>query len=381
MRFREFDIDLHEGGKSSGKRYNSEIGMMLGLLGLDLNEFDPKNPETLLQGQPIENIDTVIKDIKRLLAPNWDQSLIETWYNNALNWNPIITNHLTSLGKKPWTALQWAGGRNISSVGPADVGFLGTDVLGISIKAEGGITLGNLTPRILGLITDRGRDVFHQYAQSEYEQMKQDIFNEVMNQADQQMGTPLSPLNRPEYSITANQDPNTRTVTYTCTGKSNFKGTRPQILQAAYNKNATWQRVFGNWFQENWSTHKQLAQPMFQKLGKAFELTIKTTLERDNSLKNILRLDRQPYFYASSTGLYYVPDETIADTLRLQSVRYAAPDGTSQLFKIGIGQANSTELAELDVYVRYANGMFATNPTVRVQNLNNPEFLGWTKLA
>jgi hypothetical protein len=40
------------------------------------------------------------------------------------------------------------------------------------------------------------------------------------------------------------------------------------------------------------------------------------------------------------------------------------------------GENNATVL----VYVRYANGMFDANPTVRIQDLKNPGALAWTKL-
>jgi len=46
----------------------------------------------------------------------------------------------------------------------------------------------------------------------------------------------------------------------------------------------------------------------------------------------------------------------------------------------GIGNAGSNNAAEIDVYMRYANGMFACNPTVRVQSLQYPEFISWELL-
>ena len=38
------------------------------------------------------------------------------------------------------------------------------------------------------------------------------------------------------------------------------------------------------------------------------------------------------------------------------------------------------ESFELPVYEGGANGMFETNPTVRVQSLKNPQHLGWDEL-
>jgi hypothetical protein len=55
-------------------------------------------------------------------------------------------------------------------------------------------------------------------------------------------------------------------------------------------------------------------------------------------------------------------------------------EGTSQKFQAEVGRPDSVENAKILIYIRYANGMFETNPTVRVQDLKDPQFLGWEKL-
>ena len=148
-------------------------------------------------------------------------------------------------------------------------------------------------------------------------------------------------------------------------------------------KNAPWQRAFGDWFQKNWSSHKQLATPLYTKIAKIFEQVIENHLAGSGKVAGMLRLADRPYFYASSKGLYYVPSAQEASDLAIKGIRYAEPDGTSQLFKVLIGPADSdsNQAAEIDVYLRYANGLWETNPTCRVQNVRNVQWLSWEKLA
>jgi hypothetical protein len=125
---------------------------------------------------------------------------------------------------------------------------------------------------------------------------------------------------------------------------------------------------------------KDYATPLYSKLAKVFELTIENHLKQSGNLAGMMRFAKQPYFYASSNALYYVPSIDEVNDLEVRGLKYAAPDGTAQLFAALIGRPGSTENAELDIYIRYANGMFETNPTVRIQNLKNPQFISWEKL-
>jgi hypothetical protein len=86
------------------------------------------------------------------------------------------------------------------------------------------------------------------------------------------------------------------------------------------------------------------------------------------------------YFYATPKSIYYVPGVSTIDGLAVRDVVYTAPKGTAQYFKTTVGYAGGTEPTEILIYVRYANGIFARNPTVRVQKLINPEGISWTKL-
>lgn len=373
MRFFEFNQSITEGGKSTGARYNSEIAILCALTGADITDFDPKNPENFIPAESLGNPEATYRDIKKLLAPSYDPVLFQKWYNKALgykdNINSKLSDYESSLGQ-----VSWAGGKNQAD-NAADVIFVGSPVAGISVKAEGGITLANLTPKALGLTPDKGNDIFYQYAQQEFIDMKTKIFNDVLAEAKNQPGVVLAPITD-KYTIVYDADKDK----YTCTGKKNITADAQTILNAVA-KNAPWQRVFGDWFQSNWQSKKAYATPLFSKIARSFEGTIEQHLQTSGQLANMLRFADDPYFYMSTTGLYFVPGLDNVKDLKLMGLKYGAPDGTSQLFVAQIGRPDSEQYAELDIYVRYANGMFETNPTVRVQTLRNPQYISWEKLA
>lgn len=387
MRFREFNKTeiLDEGGKSGAVRYNSEVGMLAGFCGVDPNTFDPKNPADPntgfapnLLGRP----DQVYKDIKNLVAPNFDVNIFAKWADIGKSFQQAMSVKLNHLGTTV-ASYGWAGGANIAS-GVADIAFEGSAVAGVSIKAEGGITLANLTPKVLGLTPERGSDIFYHYAQAEYVEMKSKIFNDVLELAKQQPGQALDPMKQGKYTITYDQN----TDQFTCTGKKTITATADKILGAVA-KNAKWQRVFGDWFQANWASKKAYAQPLYEKLASVFEKTIESSLVEEGKLSTILRFGKVPYFYATPTNLYFVPSIDTMGDLQVMGLKYGritqdgvqAADGTSQLFVAQIGVQGSKEFAELDIYIRYANGMFESNPTVRIQNLRNPQFISWEQLV
>jgi hypothetical protein len=374
MRFQEFKPQqiLDEGGASGTVRYNSEIGILLALAGVGLGNMNWQDPATSIPAKMLANPDRVYADIKKLVVPNYEETTLRQWYRIAQQHKPAIDAKLQELGTT-MGQLGWAGGANKAN-NAADIAFVGSTVAGISVKAEGGITLANLTPKALGLTPERGSDIFYHYAQEEFKTMKTQIFNDVLAQAKSQPGTPLTPIKEP-YSIT--YDPNTDK--YTCAGKKTFVGDANAIL-AASQKNSSWQRPFGDWFQINWASKKSYATPLYNKIAKAFEVTIEQHLQGSDAIANVLRFSDVPYFYMSATGLYYVPSKEEVKDLELKGIRYAEPDGSSQLFIAQIGMKGSDKFAEIDIYVRYANGMFESNPTVRVQRLSNPQYLGWALL-
>ena len=378
MRYYEFTNEsiepITEGGKSDGVRYNSEVGMLAGFMGVDVSAFDPKNPERTMDPDMLHLPERVYKDIKNLLAPNYNPAMFAKWALIGIRYQAAMIDPINATGTTV-TSYGWAGGSNKSDAGAVDISFIGCAITGVSIKAEGGITLANITPAKVGLETPRGLDTFSTYATIEFNNMKQAIFADVLDEAEAQPDQEIAPKD-PAYSITYLP----LTKTFKCTGKKTVNWSREKIL-ASIDKKAEWQRVFGDWFQANWATKKGYAKPLFSKLAVDFEHIIEKHLRESGTLASLLRFAEEPYLYASSSGLYLIPAMDTVDDLTIKSLRYGAPDGTGQLFIAEIGRPDSDDVAELDIYMRYANGMFACNPTARLQNLKNPEYMAWEKLV
>jgi hypothetical protein len=463
MRFNEFQPSIKEGRADNKKtRYNSEVGLLVGFTGIDPSTFDPANPGDPNTGIPPQMLENggkkVYKDITSFLKPNYDAGMFAAWASRAPEYMQKIT---AKMGTTP-AAFGWAGGANQNADGAADIEFVGEVIQGVSIKAESGITLRNLTPKALGLAVERGNDVFFQYAANEYTTMKQGIFTKLLDLAKEKPGEKLSfhrqnpdkywimytpsageeapaPEAQPDEltAITKNAGIQTTPMAqgtavkpelpasvqnmnktigtkipmgaerekdtdalkediataqqegiWTCAGKTSFKGTRQQIMTASAT-NKKWQRVFGDWFQANYAAEKELATPLYGAIANMFKDTMVEHLSKDRNLDAVLAMGKRPYFYANAADIYYVPSIAEVSDLSIKNVYYGSiqaegnvveAEGTSQKFQAEVGRPDSVENAKILIYIRYANGMFESNPTVRVQDLKDPQFLGWEKL-
>lgn len=360
---------IDEGGASGGARYNSEIAMLWVLAG-NGQPWNPKQPSSCFDATKFRNAEKTLSDIDRFLIPNYKEKIFNNWVNLAKTY---IKEIVKKDGHLP-AQFGWAGGSNTSSDGVADIVFVGHPSAGISVKDTGGITLANLTPGAIGLDTAKGVDLFQYRANDEYMRMKFAIFSDVLADAKEK------PDQAQNYGGTRSIVYNTAADNYTCTGKKQTITATAEEILSNIEKNANWQRVFGDWFQLNWKTKKHYAIPLFQALAEGIEKTVEAALADNAKLLRVLQISDIPYFYATARGMYYVPDANHASDLRIKGIKYADPDGTGQLFKAVIGRADSEQNAEIGIYIRYANGTFETNPTVRAQSLKNPQFLGWEKL-
>ena len=357
---------------SSAVRYNSEVGTLFGLIGD--GEFDPENPEDTLPASILVNPKQTYDDIRKYLSPVYDPDMFNRWAHRGRG---IIDQIIAKQGEEP-TRIGWVGGENIAG-GVTDIQFESGLTSGISIKDEAGITLANLTPKSLGIETPHGLDTFSHAAKDQYDTMKHKIFTDVMLEAQAQPGVPVAAKD-PRFSVT--YDPKTKK--YRCIGKASGKiqdmtMTAEQILERI-EKNAPWQRPFGDWFQAHWQEKKAYAVPLFSTIARGYEAQIENTLSNSAGIASILRFGPKPYYYLTPKKFYYVPSEEEVANLVTKGVAYGNPDGTSQKFLVKVGPADSDNFAQILIYIRYANGMFASNPTVRVQELRDPQYIAWEQL-
>jgi len=375
MRLYEIEnAQLNEGGKSDAVRYNSEIGMLLSFCSADITKFDPKKPEKSIPPTMLANPQRTYDDIKKLLAPAYDPALLARWHEySQTTVKPIVVNKLIELGEVV-DQFDWAGGANINPETSADIEFVGSTIAGCSVKEKSGITLNNPSPKDLGL--EVGGDAFLRYARTEYLSWKEGVFTQVLQLAKKNPGTKIGGKDTNKYYVV--YDPKTKK--FTCNGKNQKVGTGQEIM-ADMEKNAYWQRAFGDWFVTNYATQKGLMAPLVEAIAEKFTAIMKAHLSQGGTAAKLVKFVKRPFFYVNPAHVYYVPSiDDVAD-LTLKDVVFAAPDGATMKFIALIGMKDSEENAQVEIHVRYANGIFETNPTARVQSLKNAQFLSWEQLS
>lgn len=375
MKIFEVLQSLTEGGASGGARYNSEVAMLLVLAGGDASNFDPSNPESNIPSDRLHNPENVYAGIKKFLIPNFDSKIFDRWIGLGQSYKTAIENKIGAIPTK----LSWVGGVNRGE-NAADIGFLDSDVAGVSIKDEGGITLSNLTPKYFEM--GKG-DVIANHAQPEFQHLKQTVFNAVLDEAQASPDQRLSWHKDKKYYIEYSSQ-GKKFIIY---GKGGGGGkqvelTRQEVM-AQIKTSAPWHRVFGDWAVANWSNPlvSQAAQPLIIKVSADFEHLIELALAQNEKLSKLLAFANNEYFYATAKNLFYVPTLQTLNELKLKRVYFAKPDGWTLKFFAEIGRRDSEENAQIEIHIRYANGMFASNPTVRGQDLRNPQYISWEKLV
>ena len=375
MRLYEFqDQQINEGGKSDAVRYNSEIGVLLSFCNANISKFDPNKPEKTIPSTMLADSQRTYADIKKLLGPAYMPDLLNRWYNYAQTTvKPIVVNKLVELGEVV-DQFKWSGGANINPETSADIEFVGSTISGCSIKEKSGITLNNPSPKDLGL--EVGGDAFLRYARPEYLSWKQGVFTQVLNLAKKNPGTKIGGKDTDKYYVV--YDPKTKK--FTCNGKNQKVGTSQDIM-ADMEKNAYWQRAFGDWFVTNYSTQKNLMAPLVESIAEKFTTIMKLHLSQSGTAAKLVKFVKRPFFYVNPAHVYYVPSIDEVSDLTLKDVKFAAPEGATMKFIAEIGMKDSEENAQVEIHVRYANGIFETNPTARVQSLKNAQFLSWEQLS
>lgn len=442
MRFNEFkNIQLQEGGDSKATQFNSEVGLLAAMCGVPSAIFDPTNPEASFSyGNNQYTIGQETFDNIKAQAGNYNAAKFNKWVNVVgPKISAMVLEELQKLGHPIPTELAWVGSDNQSSV--ADVKFVNHPIDGISVKEAGAPTLANLTAKSLGL-DGEDPDVFREHAQAEWDAVKEHVFTTVLEKAKSQPGVPYSPI-KPKYSImymendipadakrlkapkpkqekppaeepaeVPPQQQQQQTQQQAHGGWGQDLGPDDTSLSedvdqapaspgyylikygdkevyepedriwADLHRNQEWQRVFGDYFQSQWKKDQvltNLGERLFSKIGSDFVSKIKTGLSENSKLHSAVKMGDVSYFYATPKATFYVPSVSNNKGLKLVDLEYTSPKGTNQNFLATIGYEDEAPASVL-IYIRYANGIFQTNPTVRVQKLTNPQGLGWIKL-
>jgi hypothetical protein len=425
---------------SAAARYNSEVGMLAAFCDVDIATFDPNNPAAFFPAESLDNPAATFTDIIKYLAPNYKPEIFSKFYEIGKDYKQRVLTELNTVGEPAPTTYEWQGGANVNPIGTADVVFANhPTVHGVSVKTEAGITLANLTAPAVGLSSDdplEHPDVFARYAEFEWLAMKYWAIQETLSIARETPGKPFAPI-KPKYQIIYHPEalpvsgaPAKKTKAPAQVGEPDptppgianaqkklavskepmgaepdkpvqplseqveqgyyqifFKGksvnyTERQIFAGA-DTNKEWQRVFGDYVQANWGSDaklRELGDALFNSISEIFVDKIKNTLATKEKLHKVIAMGKLGYFYATPNDLYFVPGVDQISNIVIKDVVYGAPNGTAQKFIAKIGVEGSNNEAQVLVYIRYGNGMFEANPSVRIQDLKNPTALTWAKI-
>ena len=414
MRAKEFLIErpIHEDESSSATQFNSELGCMLGFVSADATF------EKLLAGaynSKLLNAEGIIAQSTK------DQKMYkQDYFNKWVTKGADIKSRIGYKGKVGWDGV---GQGNAGGV--ADVVFEdGATHTGISIKEKSGITLTNTSPKELGF--DYSGDIFKSYFEKYWVEWKQAVVDRVLELAksgrvigapsDKKSQTGNDKIRAIQYNHKDHTDEagnvyeaGTYTIWY---GKGpNIKTWKREAFQEdAIHKaikagNSLMQRVFGDWYQTAIAGAEPKAIEYQEKLFTAFTKValekMSKALEEPKTLSKLLQMSEpKPYYYYMPAGksnrkvvpekLYEVPGTGDASginvNLQLASpIEYQQVTGTGQKFHVKVknianGEPGEDAYAVITLYIRYANGLFAENPTARVQELKGAEHLLWQSI-
>lgn len=381
---------LDEGGDADVIRYNSEIGVLVAFAGITAGDSDPTkkafdngNYDSAL-GDP----ESVHSHVNRFLIKGvYSESEFKRWIGIGKEMYRRISADVSEIGRDGMpTLFGWVGGSNAGPV--ADIEFMDNRLSGISLKGEGGITLSNMSPKHLGLIGERNVDIVQFYTKTQgninaFVNLKKRCMIAVMKEAIAEPGVPKT-YKSSGRSIVFNKE----TSDFNIVGKSKkqYNNWTSKDILAGSVKNADWQRVFGDWFIQNFhggdGTVKKLMKPVATAVSNSFTKTIRDHLANDKNLKSVLQIEDIPYYYANDNKLYFVP-EFKSGSLEAKSVTYMDADGTGQKWKLTVGHisAEPEDCATVEIYIRWRNGMFESNATASAQNLENAEGMAWIEVS
>jgi len=407
---------IQEDKSSGATQFNSELGCMLGFVS------GTATFEKLLAGaynKKLLNAEGIIAQATK------DKEMYEQdYFNKWVTKGAAIKSKIGYNGK-----VGWDGVGQGNKGGVADVVFEDDAThSGISIKEKSGVTLTNTSPKELGF--DYTGDIFKSYFKEHWNTWKTKVIDKVLAAAesaapDRVIGAPndkKSQTGRDKIrAIQYNHEDHTDEAgkVYPAKTYSIWYGkgpdiktwkrdafTRDEIEKQALEGNSLMQRVFGDWYQTAIKNDQQVLayqEKLFTEFSKLAIATIGKALTKPEALTKLLQMsEEKPYYYYMPQGknksgktipekLYEVPGTNDANSkinvnLKMASpIEYKQVKGTGQKFHVKVknvanGEPGPEEYATVTLYVRYANGLFAENPTARVQELKNPEYLLWVAI-
>ena len=414
MRYRQFKPlrEVKLGKASAQKRYLSELGCFLAMpqvLNQELTkETDFTKLENYINQSKIGNMGGFKKELSKATPFYTEDPENLIYYINQ--YKPQVQKIVAAGYTLPNTYDLVIGNQ---TEGASDIFFNGSDEVGISVKAEGGITLSSPGMADFNFSQEKGDRVAGE-AKPEYDQWVQSCMKAVIAEAMKQPllkpDTPPAQMgdnNPPEQTPMAQKDGARQPYTpkrphsfiqYMGDGKFNIQGkaqsksklltmTEEQILAEA-GTNPAHHRCFGDWYIDFGAKQDDpYMMPFKRSVTVKLEKILEDFLSVQENVRKILQMGDKPYFYMTPKEVAYVPSvQIIPDILSTTKPITDSKGGSGILFhanfttKTKDDKITKDDYATADIYFRWRNGLFASPSTVAVQNLKNYQALGWKKL-
>ena len=388
MRIFEFH-QLNEGGDATSKRFFSELGALAAWAGKGNNpSFDPEHPEQWLDASKIENPEDVFADITRFLTvakSKFDSSEkqvhfdIGEYYQISLQAKNLILADMAEKGIEPPSMFTWVGGENALSVGatPSDVNFVGNPVAGVSIKDDGGVGVGNLGAGELEF--EGSGDLFARLAPKELFALKEAVMKDLLTYL-QTAGT-VSAGSQSNYIMTMDQGK----VKIQAPGKKDIVGTPDQLTNWGFlQKSNEYQRCLGEYFLQNKGKYKQYTDALLAATSEQIKEAIeKKVIPNADKLAKLGGFGSSPYYYqlAKPFKVAFVPDKNTANDIEVVKITPPTAMSGGLKYLIALRRRGIDDFATVEVHIRYAQGIFASSPSFRIQTLRGHQNLYWELLT
>ena len=358
-----FEVSLvKEGGASGATRYSSELGVLASYAGKpNVANLVPSSPNKYFDASKLLNPKQVFGDIKNLVSQegNFDPKVYKLFIERG--------NKLKLNTKNIPKQVSWAAGQNIGDEtgSAADIIFVNNKIAGVSVKV-GLATLGNFTPSLLGIGEDKG-DAFEQYAKEEFNQFKTAVISDALSKGSwgTQDGKYTFKKVKPNKFILTVGDKQTAPLT------------KEEIINGNVSKKFL--SVFGAYLVVNKNKFTKFAKNFYEKVGSIVYKIVDRNLGAN--ISSALNLMQKPYYYLSDKAMYRVKSIKEAGNLDFSvSYNYNPNDVTGVQYIISFNNKESKKVAQVTLYMRYANRVFASSPTLRVQNYKGLENIIWEKL-
>lgn len=385
---------LAEGGDATSKRFFSELGALAAWAGYEgsVPNFDPEHPEQWLDPKKLANPEKIFGEIRRFLGPatkgynaldkkpHFD---IAEYYARSKQGRDIILANISEKGLAPPTKFDWVGGENARSVGatPSDVDFVDGDVAGVSIKDDGGVGLANLGA---GELEFEGEgDLFARLAPSELLALKKAIMTDLLKEVKQngEYVVPSSPNNKIVYDPKDKQYP---FIVY-AKNKKPAKATVADLLGEDYlSKSYAYQRFLGDYFLANAGKYTKYTNALLvatsDKIRDAIENKV---IPNADKLAKLGGFGNKAYYYqlAKPFKVAFVPDKSTANDIEIVKITPPKVMSGGLKYLIALRRRGMEDYATVEAHIRYAQGVFSSSPSFRIQSLKGAQNLYWEILT